>query len=294
MLLSKFTTVVSIVLLLAFVGTGAAVLTFDTSAAPSPVSVAPPVEDRVAVKSSPTAAANAEAQATDEPAAGNTFPIGWGGGGGDHYEISVDRTVRHGGKASGSIWSIVMEPDWYGALAQAFKANQYKGKRLRITAYVKCKDVENAAGLWMIIEGFDGKGNYSVSRDLMRMPVKGTADWKQLEVVLDVPREGAAQIRFGVMLAGKGRVWVDDFQFEVVGNDVKTTGSTVETGKASAGMGAIERFPKEPTNLDFEKLTPESEIQSLIDPTPQPTCLCIPRRMVPASIMAITTTESRA
>jgi hypothetical protein len=114
----------------------------------------------------------------------------------------------------------------------------------------------------MIIEGFDGKGNYSVARDLMRTPVKGTTDWKQLEVVLDVPREGAAQIRFGVMLAGKGRVWVDDFQFEVVGNGVKTTGGTVETGKASAGMGPVERLPAEPKNLDFEQLGPEPEIKS--------------------------------
>jgi RNA polymerase sigma factor (sigma-70 family) len=202
------------------------------------------------------------AEKSDPPAAKNTFPVGWGGGGGDHYEISVDRTVKHGGIASGSIRSIVIEPHWYGALTQAFKANQYRGQRLRMTAYVKCKDVDNAAGLWMVIEGFDGKGNYSVSRDLMRTHVKGTTDWKQLEVVLDVPREGAAQIRFGAMLAGKGRVWVDDFRFEVVGNDVKTTGGTVETGRASAGMGPVERLPAEPKNLDFEQLGPEPEIKS--------------------------------
>src|SRR5437660_6363827 len=189
---------------------------------------------------------------SDPPPAANTFPAEWGGGGGKDYEISLDKTVGHGGKASGSIKSITTTPLWYGALTQAFKADNYRGQRLRMTAYVKSKDVENSAGLWMRIEGFDGKGNYSLSSDLMGdRPVKGTNDWKQHEVVLDVPKEGTAQIYFGVMLAGKGQVWVDDFKFEAVGNAVNTTGRAVETGKAS--VGPLKRLPKEPKNLDFEQ-----------------------------------------
>jgi hypothetical protein len=45
-------------------------------------------------------------------------PAGWGGGGGTDYELSIDRTVKHGGKASGSIKSIATEPTWYGAFTQ--------------------------------------------------------------------------------------------------------------------------------------------------------------------------------
>jgi RNA polymerase sigma factor (sigma-70 family) len=192
----------------------------------------------------------------DPPPPANEFPVGWGGGGGKDYETRVDRTVRHGGKASGSIKSVTTTPLWYGALTQAFKADKFRGQRLRMTAYVKSRDVENAAGLWMRIEGFDGKGNYSLSSDLMRTPIKGTNDWKLYQVVLDVPKEGTAQIYFGVMLAGKGQVWVDDFTFEAVGNDIKTTGGTaVETGKDR--VGPAKRLPTEPKNLDFEQLSAE-------------------------------------
>jgi hypothetical protein len=190
----------------------------------------------------------------------NEFPPGWGGGGGNDYEIRVDRRVRHGGKASGSIKSFARTPLWYGALTQAFKADRFRGRRLRMTAYDKSRVVENSAGLWMRVEGSDGKGNYSVSSDLMRTPIKGTTDWKRCEVVLDVPKEGAAAIYFGVMLAGKGQVWADDFKFEAVGKDVKTTGGRVETGKACGGL--LKRLPTEPKNLDFEQPSPEPEIKS--------------------------------
>jgi hypothetical protein len=81
--------------------------------------------------------------------------------------------------------------------------------------------------------------------------IKGTTDWKQYEVVLDVPKEGAAQIYFGVLLAGKGQVWVDDFKFEAVDNSVKTTGRARETGKAAVALA--KGLPKEPSNLDFEQ-----------------------------------------
>src|SRR5205823_4681775 len=78
------------------------------------------------------------------PPGASAFPVGWGGGGGTDYELGVDRTVRHGGKASGFVKSIAATPTWYGALTQAFNAERFRGRRIRMTAYVKSRDVENA------------------------------------------------------------------------------------------------------------------------------------------------------
>jgi hypothetical protein len=77
---------------------------------------------------------------------------------------------------------------------------------------------------------------------------------------LDVPKDGTALIYFGVLLAGKGQVWVDDFKFEAVDNTVKTTGRAGETGKAAARP--VPNLPTEPRNLDFEQLSPELGIKS--------------------------------
>jgi hypothetical protein len=53
-------------------------------------------------------------------------------------------------------------------------------------------------------------------------PIKGTTPWKRYEVVLDVPTESAT-LNLGVLLTGKGQVWVDDVQLELVDKTVLTT-----------------------------------------------------------------------
>ena len=51
-------------------------------------------------------------------------------------------------------------------------------------------------------------------------PIMGTSDWQQYEVVLDVSENGV-QIAFGILLAGKGQVWLDEVQLELVSTPVK-------------------------------------------------------------------------
>ncbi len=174
-------------------------------------------------------------------------PKGWGGGG-EGYELSRDDTEKHAGKASGSVKSIGDEAKGFGTLTQWFRADEYRGKRLRMTAYVRTSGVERWAGLWMRI---DGKEKTGLAFDnMMRRPVKGTTDWKKYEVVLDVPEE-AEEIFFGFLVAGKGQGWVDDIAFDIVGKDVATTGLEIQPSDREGEP--TKDLPKEPTNLDFER-----------------------------------------
>ena len=54
--------------------------------------------------------------------------------------------------------------------------------------------------------------------------------------------EGSVQIYFGTMLSGRGRGWVDDLAFEIVGKDVPTT-----------DMLLSRELPEEPRNLGFDE-----------------------------------------
>ncbi len=173
-------------------------------------------------------------------------PTGWGGGG-EGYELSRDDTEKHAGKASGCVRSTGDSADGFGALTQWFRADAYRGKRLRMTAYVKTAGVEGKAGLWMRI---DGKTKTGLAFDnMMGRPVKDTTDWKKYDVVLDVPDE-AEEIFFGFLVAGKGRGWVDDIAFEAVDKDVATTGLEVQPMDRDGEL--TKDVPKEPKNLDFE------------------------------------------
>lgn len=60
------------------------------------------------------------------------------------------------------------------------------------------------------------------------------------EIVLDVPEE-AQEVAFGLLLTGKGQVWMDDLNFEVVGKDVPTTAEST-----------VKKAPASPVNLNFE------------------------------------------
>jgi len=168
-------------------------------------------------------------------------PKGWFPAGSQpkEYEMSIDRTVTHGGKASASLKSIAAVPGGFGTLMQSFKADAHRGQRVRMSGFVRAKEVADWAGLWMRV---DGTKNEMLSFDNMQeRAVKGTSDWQKYEIVLDVP-DAAEQIAFGVLLTGKGQLWVDDLKFEVVGKDVPTTGGPPK-----------QRAPQGPKNLDFEE-----------------------------------------
>jgi len=182
------------------------------------------------------------------PAASARLPRAqdWGGGG-QGYELGRDEAEKHSGKSSGCVRS-GDAPGPFGTLTQGFRADAYRGKRLRMSAQVKADGVERSAGLWMRV---DGKEQTALAFDNMgERPIKGSADWKKVEVVLDVP-DAAEEIYFGFLLSGKGRAWVDDIAFEAVGKEVASTGMEVQPMLREGGL--TPGLPAVPKNLGFER-----------------------------------------
>lgn len=171
--------------------------------------------------------AGADADSTNSKANPSTkqssnLPKGWfpaGSHPGD-YMMAVDKVVVHSGASSATIKSIVPEPKGFGTLMQQCTPGDYKEKRVRLSSYIKSKDVTGWAGLWFRVDG--GKAR-SLSFDNMQdRPIKGTNDWTRCENVLDVPKE-STNLAYGVLLSGGGQVWFDDVNFEIVDKSVPTT-----------------------------------------------------------------------
>jgi hypothetical protein len=109
-----------------------------------------------------------------------------------------------------------------------------QGHAGRRRAAVKSVGVNGWVGLWMRVDSGAVPG---VAFDNMQgRPIKGTTDWQNYQVVLDVPMN-ATGIAFGVLLNKSVAVWLNSVKFESVGTDVPTTGVALQEG---------------PTNLDFE------------------------------------------
>ena len=155
------------------------------------------------------------------------------------YEMSIDRGSAHSGKASAYLKSVVPRTSGFGTMMQTFRADAFRGKRVRMSGFVKSQDADGA-GLWMRVDGAKS-GDVLAFDNMDDRSIRGTTDWKKYEIVLDVPEESEV-VAFGLLLAGRGKVWVDDLRFDVVGKEVPTTGG----GRTTAGP------PKAPSNLNFE------------------------------------------
>jgi erythromycin esterase len=174
---------------------------------------------------------------------------GWTGPrkGATDFECGLELDARHSGRRSAYIRATADRPSGQAALRQGFAADNYCGKRLRMSAYVRTRDVEGSVGLWMRVNGRQQSG--LAFDNMSTRPIQGTTDWTKYEIVLDVPAT-AADIFFGVIAAGRGQAWIDDIQFEVVGQDVATTATGASPARRQGKVA--DDLPKEPRNLGFE------------------------------------------
>ena len=137
------------------------------------------------------------------------------------YEMGEDPTMKRRGRVCYHLSSKVSEPRGFGTFMKMVKSDDYRNKRVRLATYVKSEKVDPWAGLWMRV---DGPTNEVLSFDNMKnRPIRATSGWKKYEVVLDVP-QNSVKIAFGILLGGKGRVWINDLQLEIVEKDVPKTG----------------------------------------------------------------------
>lgn len=177
-------------------------------------------------------------------------PQGWFRAG-DHplnYEMIVDTAVKHSGKAGAHLKFTAGKAAGFGTLMQIFKADNYRGKRLRMSAWMRTENADSAQ-LWLRLDSAKSMVGFD---NMDKRAVIGTTDWKKYELTLDVPAE-TVKIAFGVIVSGKGQVWVDDFAFEAVGKDVPSTNMlTPEQMKEEHEPGPASEHPAQPVNLDFE------------------------------------------
>lgn len=93
--------------------------------------------------------------------------------------------------------------DQFATMMPSFKANKYKGKRLKLSAFIKTETVEGFCGLWRRVD--NASDDILQFDNMSNRPITKTTNWNRYSIVLDVP-ENSATISFGVLLNGKGHV----------------------------------------------------------------------------------------
>lgn len=148
-------------------------------------------------------------------------PAGWFVAG-KHPEHYLVETVEKGacGARAASVRSGEATPAGNIAVMQMFRAEKYRGLRVRFTAKVATKDLVGWAGLWMRVEGPQKKT--TAFDNMQARPLRGTVPCAVQSVVLDVGSD-AELISLGLVLDGPGSAELAHPELEVVDQSVATT-----------------------------------------------------------------------
>jgi hypothetical protein len=185
---------------------------------------------------------------------GHTRPDGWflSGARPDFYKTGIDNQASQHGQNSGFIESVIKNPDQSCTLMQICNVKELKGKRVKMTGYIKSQGLSDTALMWLRIDDFDKK----MVTDFDNMhdrPIIGNKDWTKCEIIFDVPISKCA-INFGFILSGEGKIWFDNVSFEVVSGSTEKTAFALNELLHDEYLNQIpQELPeKMPVNLDFE------------------------------------------
>lgn len=151
-----------------------------------------------------------------------SWVLGWGltGTKPESYEIRCDDVFTDCAIPILRTKAMTGEPYGMGSLTHAENAMPWRGTRVELKAELRSGRIDGWAGLWMRIDGADGK---TLAFDNMQnRPLRGTSSFQWYSVVLDVPAD-AERISFGVMLHGPGAVFIRELRFDAVDEEVTST-----------------------------------------------------------------------
>jgi erythromycin esterase len=149
--------------------------------------------------------------------------------------------IRHEGCKAGSGCVALLQPTTpssapFGNIMQAFSAEQFRGKTVRLRAWIRVDkaDAGDHAQMWLRVDRpgmqmglFDNMGDRPIS----------SSEWVNYEIGGEVEAD-ALSINIGVMSIGKARVWVDDATFEIVSATPQETAAREEFQKLYARIDA--------------------------------------------------------
>jgi len=168
------------------------------------------------------------------------LPKGWfkAGSKPGNYHMGVDEGAGRKGNNAATIKSKGDKAKGFGTLMQNCLPDKFRGKRVRMSGYIKTADVTGWTGFWLRVDKQNSKGTLAFD-NMNNRKIKGTTEWTKYEIVLDVPDQ-ASKLAYGVLIEGAGQVWFDELKFEIVDKKETTTGEQYKTHS-------------EPINLDFEE-----------------------------------------
>lgn len=128
------------------------------------------------------------------------------------YLFSHDKAVTKSGSGSASLERTGPE-DW-GTMWQDADFHAIAGRKVRLSADIKRAGVVGKGGGLSFVSNGSSMTEPAPIADKF---IEGTNDWRREEIVITLPRS-ISYARVGFALEGSGKIWVDNFVFEILPN----------------------------------------------------------------------------
>jgi len=70
-----------------------------------------------------------------------------------NYRMGIDREILNKGKGSGFLKSVTVQSQGeFATMMQEFKADKYIDKRIKLSGFLKAKDIDGFCGFWMRVD----------------------------------------------------------------------------------------------------------------------------------------------
>ncbi len=130
-------------------------------------------------------------------------------------KVEVDTTVGHSDHTSLSM------RDFFDGVVEArvgagqpFNGRALRGMRVRLSGFYKGDSLEGTCFVKIYSHGLQSRVVQSPGAELL----SGTWDWKELAIEMDIPEDAElVWANLLVMAPARGRVWIDDARFEILG-----------------------------------------------------------------------------
>lgn len=159
----------------------------------------------------------------------DNIPIGWSKSGtnAEEFVVQLDREASYSGNNSTAIRSIDKDAQGNGQLTvfQFSSAADYRGKRLKVSIYLKGNIHKGQFGVWF--QTFDDKQN-TLERVFTSFTETDTVStWTESSVVIDI-NKNVENILYGIYVDGRGEYWMDYVTIDTVSNDTPLSGTIKE------------------------------------------------------------------
>ena len=148
---------------------------------------------------------------------GNTLPDKWKKfNQAKGYTGETTTTEKHSGERSLLIERTGGDSsDTFGSIVNVIPA-KYLGKEIEFKAYLKFQDVTNFVGILIRVDNAMQMVDF---QSLAHEQIHGTKDWAKYSIKAKLP-PGAQTIYVAAILGGPGKLWVDDAQLLIDGQDI--------------------------------------------------------------------------